>query len=33
MICKNCGYENPDAAKFCNECGETLVADMAASSK
>ncbi len=28
MICKNCGYENPDAAKFCNECGETLVADM-----
>lgn len=27
MKCKNCGYENPDTAKFCNECGETLVTD------
>ena len=24
MKCKNCGYENPDTAKFCNECGEKL---------
>lgn len=24
MKCTNCGYENPDTAKFCNECGEKL---------
>ncbi|MCI5892238.1 MAG: zinc ribbon domain-containing protein [Clostridiales bacterium] len=22
--CSNCGYENPDVAKFCNECGKKL---------
>lgn len=28
MICKNCGYENPDTAKFCNECGEKLESEI-----
>ena len=22
--CSNCGYSNPEAAKFCNECGQKL---------
>lgn len=26
-ICDKCGYENPDDAKFCIECGRELVND------
>lgn len=25
MVCKNCNFENPDTAKFCNYCAEKLV--------
>lgn len=24
MICPNCGHENPDGSRFCNDCGERL---------
>ena len=24
MKCSNCGFENNETAKFCNECGEPL---------
>ncbi len=24
MDCKSCGHENPDGAKFCNECASPL---------
>lgn len=24
MFCSQCGFENPDAMKFCNECGNAL---------
>jgi hypothetical protein len=24
MICPNCQFENPEGAKFCNECGNRL---------
>lgn len=24
MVCLNCGNENPEGAKFCNECGNSL---------
>ena len=26
MLCPNCGNENPDGAKFCNECATALTA-------
>ncbi|MGK0260765.1 MAG: class 3 adenylate cyclase, partial [Candidatus Azotimanducaceae bacterium] len=27
MNCHECGHENPDAARFCNDCGNRLVRD------
>ena len=24
MICKNCGFQNPDGAKFCASCGQKI---------
>ena len=24
MICPNCGFQNPEGAKFCNQCGSQL---------
>lgn len=27
MICKKCGYENEDGAKFCSRCGEPFDAE------
>lgn len=30
MFCPNCGKENPDDAKTCQECGKSLVAEKAA---
>ncbi len=26
LTCSSCGHENPDAQKFCGECGATLSA-------
>ncbi len=30
MNCPNCQTENPDAAKFCMNCGNRLMSDVAA---
>ena len=24
MLCKKCGTENPDGAKYCSKCGKAL---------
>src|SRR5262245_27708554 len=32
MKCLGCHHENPDAARFCGECGSTLVRDVTCSS-
>lgn len=29
-MCSACGYENPAHAKFCNQCGTSLIADPSA---
>ncbi len=26
MLCSKCGSENPDEAKFCGSCGDTIIA-------
>lgn len=31
MICPNCGHENNEGAKFCNECGTALVSSQSES--
>ncbi len=32
MLCQKCGYENPDSATFCSQCGTNLAPDQPADS-